>query len=165
MPDTDDWYNLLEQQLLTTITADSWLGTAGTAVKTREIKLRGDFRSYFDNELPTIAIKVNSKSQVHSSTGDFQKFFKFTCSILNRDGDLDNGVNVTQEIMSQLENVLEGQYTAENNLRGLGTYSLIMGGPIVRLNRSHIAFRNTGQNLENYEVLSTVNGEIELITS
>lgn len=165
MPDTDDWYNLIENRLHHVITANSWLGTAGTAVKTREIKLRGDLRSYYDNELPAIAVKVMGKSQDQSASTDFQKFFKFTAYVLTREGDLDVAVNNVQEIMSQLENVLEAQYTAENDLGGLGTHSLVSGGPITRLQNTKIAFRAAGQDLSGWESLGQVTGEVELITN
>ena len=161
--DVDDWYNLIEAQILKTIQSDLSIGTAGTLVQTIEAKLRADVRSYYDYELPAIAIKALESRRIYgASSGHFDKFFQYIIHVIHRAGDLDEGVNSVQEILSGIEDVIGRQYQPGSDLHGLGTHADVRGGPIIRLTNSEIGFRSLDQ--LNFEVVALHGGEIEIIT-
>lgn len=121
-------------------------------------------RSYYDHELPAIGVKVTGSRRVLDATsGHFDKFFSYVCHIINRAGDLDEGVNTVQEILSAAENVIESQYQPGRDLHRLGTHANIRGGPIVTLANTDIGFRLLNQ-LE-AEIVAIIKGEIEIITA
>lgn len=160
----DNWYNLIETQLLKTIQADSWLGTAGTNIVTIEAKLRPGPRSYYDHELPAISVKLlGRKRQEHNTLGEFDKWFTFVAFMLKRGGDLDAVVNDIQQIASALEDLLESQYNASNDLVGLGTHADIRGGPVVEIGGSVIDY--TAATELNYTVVATLDGTVEIVTT
>lgn len=158
---SDNWFNLIETQLVATLNSDTWLGTSGTTIKTREAKLRPNARAYYDHELPAIAVKVIGFSEQEFSFSILSKFYKFILLILDRGGDLDAVVNTVQQIASVTEDLLEAQIDTTNNLQGLGTHADLLAPPVVKIGGSIIDYKANTENT--YTVLCTLEGSVELV--
>lgn len=159
----NNFYNLIENQLVKTIKSDPWLGTTGTNVMTIEARLRPGPRSYYDHELPAISFKLIGKRQDHFTMTEFDKFFRFIAFVLARGGDLDNVVDTIQEITSVLENTLEAQFTPDNDLYGLGTHADVLGGPVIEIVDTEFNYTEDAE--QQYTVLATITGDINIITT
>lgn len=159
----DNWYNLIETQIVHTLNAHTWLGTAGTTVVTREAKLRSGPRSYLDHELPAIAVKCFHKRQEHITHEEFDKFYSFVAFILHRGGALDSVVDTVQKIASNLEDELGLHYGGTNDLSGLGTHADIHGGPIVTVGATEFIY--TQETEASFTVLATVDGVVNIVTT
>lgn len=157
----DNWYNLLETQLVATVNSDSWLGTTGTSVRTREARLRPGARAYADIELPAIAIKCIGQTRDDFTFSEVAKYYQFIMFVLDRGGDLDAVINNVQEIVSKAENLLESQHDPANNLQGLGTHADLQGGPVVTIGGGVVDYTQSTE--ASFTVLCTLEGQVELV--
>lgn len=157
----DNWYNLIETQIVNTIQSDAWLGTAGTTVVTTEARLRQGPRSYYDHELPAIAVKVIGKRQGDFTMTTFDKFYRFVAMIIDRGGDLEQAVNDVQKISSALEDLLESQHDTDNDLHGLGTHADIVQGPVCEVGGGVIEYAQDAEN--SYTIVATMTGEVNIV--